>query len=106
MNNLNFCGIYEDLMIDAINERSGSEIPVLLSEEEEFNNKIDEMLARPAPDISDFKANEILKELEDLHERVKRLGEIEERYFDRLERHYERIESEKANEEYKRFFNK
>lgn len=92
MNNLNFCGIYEDLMIDAINKGSGSEAPILLYEE--FNNKVDEMLARPAPDISDFKANEILKELEDLQKHVKAFNEVQERYLDRLEKRYDRIESE------------
>jgi hypothetical protein len=97
MNNLNFCGIYEDLMMDAINEGSGSEAPILLLEEE-FDHEIESMITRKAPDISDFKANEILKELEDLQKHVKAFNEVQERYLDRLERHYERIEKERDGE--------
>lgn len=76
MNNLNFCGMYEDLMIDAINQGSGSEAPILIAEEEEFN------------------ANKILEELKDLQRHVEKLGEIQDRYFDRLEKYYNRLEKE------------
>lgn len=90
MNNLNFCGMFADLTIDAINQGSGSEAPVLLAEEEE----------------KEFKADEILENLKDLQKHFEKLWEIENRYFDRMEKYYDRIESEKADEEYKRFFNK
>lgn len=91
MNNLNFCGIFSDLTIDAINQGSGSEAPILLAKEEEEK---------------EFKADEILENLKDLQKHFEKLWEIENRYFDRMEKYYDRIESEKADEEYKRFFNK
>lgn len=94
MNNLNFCGIFSDLTIDAINSGSGSEAPVLLAEEEEKKEE------------KEFKADEILENLKDLQKHFEKLWEIENRYFDRMEKYYDRIESEKADEEYKRFFNK
>jgi hypothetical protein len=88
-NNLNFCGIFSDLTIDAINSGSGSEAPILLAEEEK-----------------EFKADEILENLKDLQKNFEKLWEIEERYFDHMEKYYDRIEKEKADEEYKRFLNK
>ena len=78
MNNLNFCGIFSDLTMDAINSGSGSEAPILLAEEEE----------------KEFKADEILENLKDLQKHFEKLWEIENRYFDRMEKHYDRIESE------------
>jgi len=93
MNNLNFCGIFSDLTIDAINSGSGSEAPILLAEEENKEEK-------------EFKADEILENLKDLQKHFEKLWEIENRYFDRMEKYYDRIESEKADEEYQRFFDK
>jgi hypothetical protein len=75
MNNLNFCGIFADLTMDAINSGSGSEAPILLYEEEK-----------------EFNANKILEELKDLQKHVEKLGEIQDRYFDRLEKYYDRKE--------------
>ena len=67
--------MFEDLTIDGINKASGSEAPVFIAEEE-------------------FNADKIIKELEDLHKHVKALGEVQDRYFDRLEKRYDRIEKE------------
>lgn len=43
MNNLNFCGMFEDLTINGINKASGSEAPVFIAEEEEKEFKADEL---------------------------------------------------------------
>lgn len=80
-NNLNFCGMFADLTMDAINSGSGSEAPILLAEEENKEEK-------------EFKADEILENLKDLQKHFEKLWEIENRYFDRLEKRYDRIESE------------
>ena len=82
MNNLNFCGMFEELTIDAINSGSGSEAPILLAEEEENKEE------------KEFKADEILENLKDLQKHFEKLWEIENRYFDRMEKRYDRIESE------------
>lgn len=78
MNNLNFCGMFEELTIDGINKASGSEAPVFIAEEEE----------------KEFKADEILENLKDLQKHFEKLWEIENKYFDRMEKYYDRIESE------------
>lgn len=75
-NNLNFCGMFADLTVDGMNAGSGSEAPILMAEEEEFN------------------ADKILEELKDLQKHVEKLGEIQDRYFDRLEKYYNRLEKE------------
>ena len=70
--------MFEDLTIDGMNKGSGSEAPILFSAEEE----------------KEFKADEILENLKDLQRHFEKLWEIENRYFDRLEKRYERIEKE------------
>ena len=81
MNNLNFCGMFADLTVDGMNAGSGSEAPILLYEEENKEEK-------------EFKADEILENLKDLQKHFEKLWEIENRYFDRMEKRYDRIESE------------
>ena len=69
--------MFEELTIDGINKASGSEAPVFIAEEEK-----------------EFKADEILENLKDLQKHFEKLWEIENRYFDRMEKRYDRIESE------------
>ena len=71
--------MFEDLTIDGINKASGSEAPILLAEEE-------------------FNANKILEELKDLQKHVEKLGEIQNRYFDYLEKRYDRLKKESEGE--------
>lgn len=68
-----------ELNFNNIESLPGSEAPIMLEKE--------------------FKATEILKDLEDLHERFKKLWEIQDRYFERMEKYYDKIESEKAGED-------
>lgn len=77
MSNLDFCGMFADLTVDGMNKGSGSEAPILLAEEEK-----------------EFKADEILENLKDLQRHFEKLWEIENRYFDRMEKRYDRIEEE------------
>lgn len=63
-----------ELNFNNIESLPGSEAPVMLEEE--------------------FKAAEIMKELEDLHKHFEKLWEIQDRYFDRMEKYYDKIESE------------
>ena len=67
MNNLNFCGMFEELTIDGMNKGSGSEAPILLGEE---------------------KLDEINRNLLDLSEELKSIKEYYETKYKYMEEYF------------------